>query len=313
MPVLIANQIRINCAQMGEGPDLVAIHGLAANVAYWYFHFAPALADACRITAYDLRGHGLSEMPPGGYTTETMAADLLALLDALHIERAHLVGHSFGGAVALHAAVLEPQRVASVSLIDSRLNAIQPMHRLDDAEHWASRRKSLEAAGIAVSDETPRVIYAMLEELLGPGGAGRPNGGLPSSAGWPGLIIGTGGWNPQSRTARRWMKLVRTTSFAEDMYAVGGLTPDHIAQVRAPALLSYGQQSGCMPTCRVLQQLLPDAAIRIHPGLGHFFPSVHPEIVVEDVRAFLDTLARATAVPDGKAVSNSSSQQPRSL
>jgi hypothetical protein len=68
-----------------------------------------------------------------------------------------------------------------------------------------------------------------------------------------------------------------------------------------------------MPTCRVLQQLLPDAAIRIHPGLGHFFPSVHPEIVVEDVRAFLDTLARATAVPDGKAVSNSSSQQPRSL
>src|SRR5688572_5921666 len=152
MPALKVNQVELNYLQIGDGPDLIMVHGLAASLAYWYLRIAPALAQHFRVTLYDLRGHGLSEMPPEGYTTETMAADLEALMDQLGIEQAHLVGHSYGGAVALHLAAFLPARARSLSLIDCRVNALQPIRGLDEVKHWESRRQSLLAAGIPVPE-----------------------------------------------------------------------------------------------------------------------------------------------------------------
>ena len=61
----------------------------------------PSLARDYHVTAYDLRGHGRSGMPPAGYGTSDMACDLHSLLDRLDTSQIHLVGHSYGGAVAL--------------------------------------------------------------------------------------------------------------------------------------------------------------------------------------------------------------------
>src|SRR5215470_3923803 len=106
MPFANVNGIKFHFQRVGKGPDVVMIHGLAANLAFWYFRIIPFLMIDFCITAYDLRGHGKSEMSDSGYTSADMAADLDALLDHLGVEKAHLVGHSFGGQVALHYATL---------------------------------------------------------------------------------------------------------------------------------------------------------------------------------------------------------------
>lgn len=288
MPTIKANAVELNYLQLGAGPDLVMVHGLAASLAYWYLRIVPTLAEYFRVTVYDLRGHGLSEMPAAGYTTEVMAADLAGLMDALEIERAHLVGHSFGGAVALHFAMAHPARAETLSLVDCRVNSLQPIRGLDELDHWESRRQSLLAAGIPVPEGTPRIVYAMLEELVPDGGTPRPQPeGVPGSQGLPGLIAGNGAWNPHSRAGKRWTRLIQSTSFAEDMKAVAGLTAEAIANVRKPSLLSYGGESGCLRTCHTFESLWSHCRVRVHPQLGHFFPSVRPELVVSDLLEFL--------------------------
>ena len=76
MPKFIVNGIQLHYLQVGKGPDVVLLHGLGGNLAVWFLHLVDQLRDAFRITAYDLRGHGKSDMPPEGYTTAHMAEDL---------------------------------------------------------------------------------------------------------------------------------------------------------------------------------------------------------------------------------------------
>ena len=79
--------LRLHYQQLGEGPDLVMVHGLTGNLAVWHLRIVPELTDHYRVLTYDLRGHGYSDAPPTGYTPDDMAGDLLGLLDALEIER----------------------------------------------------------------------------------------------------------------------------------------------------------------------------------------------------------------------------------
>ena len=120
--------VRLHYYQRGvpTRPHVVLVHGLAANTAFWFPQLLPALVRDYLVTAYDLRGHGRSDMPASGYGTADMASDLHALLRHAGADRVHLIGHSFGGAVALHYAVLHPDRVASLTVADTRLGAFQP-------------------------------------------------------------------------------------------------------------------------------------------------------------------------------------------
>ena len=96
---------RFNVLTLGDaGPTLVFVHGVMIdNLSSFYLSIAPALAKAARVILYDLRGHGRSEQPPSGYTTDDMADDLDGILAALDLPdpRVIVVGHSFGGYIAL--------------------------------------------------------------------------------------------------------------------------------------------------------------------------------------------------------------------
>ena len=110
----------------GDGTDggdpLVLVHAGVADARMWE-PIVPALAAARRVVRLDMRGFGQSRSGKGPFSP---ADDLAALLDALAIERAHVVGASFGGLVALESAVAHPHRVASLVLLAAALPDIEP-------------------------------------------------------------------------------------------------------------------------------------------------------------------------------------------
>lgn len=102
----------------GAGDPVVFITGYGSS-AHVYDDFAPRFTDRFRVVALTRRGHGESDMPPGGYDTGTLVEDLRKFMSALGIERAHLVGHSMAGAEMTKFAEAYPGSVASVTYLDA--------------------------------------------------------------------------------------------------------------------------------------------------------------------------------------------------
>jgi pyruvate dehydrogenase E2 component (dihydrolipoamide acetyltransferase) len=100
----------------GAGPPVVLVHGFGGDLNTWMFN-QPTLASGHRTLAIDLPGHGGSDKQVGAGDVAALADAVLAVLQALDIGRAHLVGHSLGGAIVLHLALHQPARVASLSLL----------------------------------------------------------------------------------------------------------------------------------------------------------------------------------------------------
>jgi 3-oxoadipate enol-lactonase len=104
-------------AQRGEaGPAVVLIHALGLDWRMWDEVLVP-LSAGRRVFAYDIRSHGAAAGSPTPFTMADVAADLIAVLDGLDVDQAHVVGLSFGGGIAQTAAVLRPERFASLSLL----------------------------------------------------------------------------------------------------------------------------------------------------------------------------------------------------
>ena len=112
--MLDVNGIRMHAVTTGQGPTVLLLHGFPDTHSVWRKQ-VPALAAAgYRVLAPDLRGYGRSDAPGGiyDYTLEKLRGDVLGLLDALKIDKVHLVGHDWGGLIGWQLAALAPQRVA---------------------------------------------------------------------------------------------------------------------------------------------------------------------------------------------------------
>jgi 3-oxoadipate enol-lactonase len=116
-----------------ERPAVLLLHGLNSSRRHW-FNQLPRFSTTHRVVAWDLRGHGESGKPPAGYRVVDFAADALALMDALEIDRAHVVAASAAGLVGLHLAATEPERVTSLTLVGSS------SHTLPDVDPDAIER-----------------------------------------------------------------------------------------------------------------------------------------------------------------------------
>jgi pimeloyl-ACP methyl ester carboxylesterase len=107
-----AGGLRTHVALAGpeDAPPIVLVHGWPQNWWAWR-HVIPGLAQRFRLIAPDLRGHGWTEAPRAGYEKEQLASDLLAVLDALGIERATWIGHDWGGWTGFLVALRAPERL----------------------------------------------------------------------------------------------------------------------------------------------------------------------------------------------------------
>ena len=119
---IVANGIATNYHDTGTGAPVLLIHGSGPGVSAWanWRLTIPALAGARRVIAPDMVGFGFSARPQGiHYNLETWVKQAIGLLDALQIERADLVGNSFGGGLALALAIRHPARVRRLVLMGS--------------------------------------------------------------------------------------------------------------------------------------------------------------------------------------------------
>ena len=130
---------------------MVLIQGLGAHMLGWHEEFCRQLADrGHHVIRFDNRDVGQSQrFPAGGYTLADMAEDTAGLLDALHIDSAHIVGQSMGGMIAQHLALEHPGRVLSLALVYSTPST-EYIHGLDlltgrlDAPHARNRDEAIE-------------------------------------------------------------------------------------------------------------------------------------------------------------------------
>ena len=101
----------------GNGKEILCVHGLTANCRSWDC-LASALSPHHKVIAMDLRGRGLSDKPPTGYSMDSHCKDLLAVMDNLGLKRPVLMGHSLGAFISLVFAANTPQRVDRLILVD---------------------------------------------------------------------------------------------------------------------------------------------------------------------------------------------------
>jgi pimeloyl-ACP methyl ester carboxylesterase len=288
------NDIKLNYFQTGHGPDLVMIHGLGANMAFWYPKVVRFLSGHFRVTIYELRGHGASDMPSSGYTTRDMVEDLRGLMDSLGIENAHLAGHSFGGSVALHMAALHPERVATLTLADAVIKALQTRMTLKDWPYWMDvLKKKYAFLGIELDDGV-ELDADMLQKLSDPGLAGARQNSRNND-----FFLPFGSWNGGKKAATLWQKLVSTTSAKEDFREVAGLTSEEIAGISVPALAVYGENSMFLNILKELDGLVKDLKTVIVPGRGHFHPAIEPEFFAAALKEFIIGNAEEPLYADG--------------
>jgi 3-oxoadipate enol-lactonase len=254
-----ANGITINYAV--DGPDgapwLIFSNSLATDLAAWEDQ-ARELKGAFRVLRYDQRGHGASEAPAGRYSFELLIADVLALMDALAIEKAHFAGLSMGGATALGLAEQHPERLDKVIVCDSPCQSTPASTQL-----WEER--------IAVAEK--QGMEALVE---------------PTVTRWfPPEVIKA---NPPYLDKVR--QMVRGTPVNGFIGCAAALA-DHdyataAATVKRPVLFLAGEKDGVTPAAmRKLNQSLPGSRYVELAGAGHISNLDQPAAFNRAVAEFL--------------------------
>lgn len=279
LPGLAAAKVKLNYLQVGDGEHLVLIHGLGANLSFWYFGAARLLARRRNVLMYDLRGHGRSAMPKEGYALQHMVRDLVELLDLLGIERADVAGHSFGGRVALAFAAQHPERVRNLIVADTQIRALQPPVRLSEWAYWQTWKAELESQGLSdLPSDNSIISHRLLARLS------QAHGNL-ANEGRARISLRTRDMGDKG--LQRWQQLLAGTSADRDFEDESLLVPATLKKISAPTLLAFGKFSHCLPTAERLLNYLTDARLLIIPGAGHFFPIVKPAFFARAVDAFV--------------------------
>lgn len=117
-----ANGIEMNYELSGQGKTIVLIHGFSDNLKMWY-NQVPVLAGSYRVLTYDVRGFGRTGVGEAPLTMDLFAADLYALLDALGIASACVLGYSMGGRIGMQLALNHPEMVKGLVFANSGVGA----------------------------------------------------------------------------------------------------------------------------------------------------------------------------------------------
>jgi pimeloyl-ACP methyl ester carboxylesterase len=262
MPTLRVGDLTMYSVEAGAGDPLVLIMGLGGDHLAWGFQF-PAFAERYRVIAFDNRGAGQTDAPDHPYTTRMMAEDTVGLMDALGIERAHVLGVSMGGMIAQELALGHPERVRSLQLhctlgrpdryLQAQIDVSRTQRRALDREQ-AMRAGYLWLFAPATFDERPEFVETILRNALA-----NPH--------------------PMSLTG-----FLRQCDAVETHDAL-----DRVHAIRAPTLISVAAQDILVPPrfSQALAERMPDATFRLIEGAGHGYFWERPDVFNQMCLEFL--------------------------
>jgi non-heme chloroperoxidase len=247
----------MNYVEAGDpkGPALLLVHGYGDS-SFSFSRVAPMLDQRYRIVIPDQRGHGDSEKPEAGYEMKNFAADLAALMDALEIRSAIVVGHSMGSFVAMQTALDHSERVERLVLIGTAPKVSNTVTR------------ELQAAINGLKDPVPMEFIKEFQSA-----ASSPS--LPKEF-FEG-VIGASAKLP----ANVWKKVI-----------AGIMVPDYTAElrkIRMPVTIFWGEKETIFSReeQEPLLRNLPNAKLIIYPNSGHAPNWEEPEKFAKDLNEIL--------------------------
>jgi len=259
MPFVENEGARIYWDEQGQGTPILLIMGLGYPSQMWY-RTRPVLAGHYRTIAFDNRGIGRSDLPPGPYPIPLMAADAAAVLDAAGVDRAHIYGISMGGMIAQEFALQYPDRVLSLILgctAPGGPNAVRAEPEVGQLLMARAHMPPAEAAEASIPfiyhPATPR---ARIDEDL----AVRRDWFAKPEA-YMNQLKGILSWEAFSR----------------------------LDQIKAPALVIHGDADRLVPpgNGELIAARIPDAKLTIIPQASHIYTTDQPEASSRPVMDFL--------------------------
>jgi len=277
-----AGGLRMHVAEKGDGHPLVLLHGWPQHWYEWR-RVIPELSDQYRVICPDLRGFGWSEAARKGYDKETMARDVLALLDAMGVERFYLAGHDWGGWIGFLICQFAPERVERYVAFNIALPFGRPsLSAL--ASQWRFWYQAVLAAPIL----GPLVVGAMVRR---PGPIGRWSGATRREA-----------WSAEEREVfisqlaepdRRHASvlLYREFQLREMRWMLSGRY--HRLGFRTPALVIHGREDKILRPAHLefSRRIAPNLDVEFVEGCGHFIVDERPDLVIRRIREFFGAAA----------------------
>ena len=288
MPQIVANGLKFEVESLGreQDPAVVLIMGLGMQLTSWPLELCQPLVDhGYRVIRFDNRDIGLSEKLNGKrgqsfalaafrhalhlhvdapYRVETMAEDTVAIMDALGVSAAHLVGASMGGMIGQCVAAAHPERTLSLTSIMSTSGARHlPKASLRIAHHSLSRPKA--------NASRERIVehYVKLFQLIG-------SPGFPT----PEEIL-------RERMAANLARSYHPAGTMRQLLAIvaSGDRSDCLGKIRAPTLVIHGEADPLVPVAhgKDTAAKIPGASLQIVPGMGHDLAPTLVPILTEAV------------------------------
>lgn len=270
--IAIGDGLALNVVEAGSGPPVVLVHGLPSNIGDWAGLPAALAERGRRAIAYDRIGYGWSSRAPvagDAYTFASNARELAALLDALAIERAALVGWSYGGGVVQALALAAPERVSQLVLIGSVGPAYvdaprDPIDRVARSPlavpifRWVAAVPPLSraATGAAAAD-----MFSGAEHVP------------------PGFLERTRAQLAMAGTIEAFVAEHRRMDSRS-------LAPERIV---VPALVVHGSDDRAVPlaVAEDLAERLPRGELRVFEGGSHMLPVTDAERLAEEIHTWL--------------------------
>jgi pyruvate dehydrogenase E2 component (dihydrolipoamide acetyltransferase) len=250
----------------GQGQKLLFLHGLGGSQSTWQVVLGD-LVDRYRVGAFDLPGHGQSDKPAPAdfdYSVPALASSIAEGMQALNLAPAIIVGHSLGGAVALHLALERPELVQGLVLINSAgLGAEISEDLLDLMDQEAGKKTARDLLSLFYEDKR-WILDRGVEEMAQ-------------------TQLASGAWEAQQAAA--------TSSFDRSGQRIG--LNDRLSEVRQPTLIVWGGKDRVIPVAHAFAaaSALPDALLKVVPASGHV-----PQVEAAPVLArAIDRFARSLA------------------
>jgi pimeloyl-ACP methyl ester carboxylesterase len=269
-------RLDVHIAEAGSGPPVLLLHGWPQHWYAWR-ELIPLLAGSWHLICPDLRGFGWTDAPASGYRTADLAADMVALLDALELDRVNVIGHGEGGRAGFELCLSQPARVR-------RLVTLGAMHPYPSLRlfaphawrYWWTPLVETSLLGRQVVRHLPGLTRAVLR-------ASAADRAALSDAVIEEFVASV---RPPAR-ARASERLMHEFAYREMIPALLGANRSRRLQV--PTLMLNGERDFFIPA-RALGGSGPyadDLRIQVIPGAGHLLAEECPQQVAAAVDAFL--------------------------